>query len=249
MTTTTAPIAPDYQKKIEWLPLILRTVILFLLFFVPALLLAYRLTLKAIPAVTMLFPGREHMRIDNATLSPIAAFTRMTDTNQTSSPAAELTIDAHDFVQTLPDSIGDLTSLTSLTIRDQPIRELPSSIGNLENLKTLIITNAPLTRLPDSIGNLTHLTDLEIVGTDITSLPDTIGNLTNLERIDAPHNKLTSVPDAISNLPKLNEVDFSDNPLTVIPKFPESIYFIYLAQTKIPQKDLKALDDVKGIFY
>ena len=64
----------------------------------------------------------------------------------------------------LPESIGDLTNLTSLTIANFPITQLPESIGDLESLRRLHLGNLPLETLPDSFANLQNLTEVYISG-------------------------------------------------------------------------------------
>ena len=64
----------------------------------------------------------------------------------------------------LPESIGDLNNLTSLTVVNFPITQLPESIGDLENLRRLHLGNLPLETLPDSFANLQNLTEVYISG-------------------------------------------------------------------------------------
>lgn len=61
---------------------------------------------------------------------------------------------------TLPESIGNLTSLTYLNLESNSIKTLPESIGNLKSLKELLLSNNGLRTLPESIGNLNSLKEL-----------------------------------------------------------------------------------------
>jgi internalin A len=63
------------------------------------------------------------------------------------------------------------------------LTELPQSIGNLTNLTTLSLSDNQLTKLPESIGNLTNLEILYLDYNQLTELPESIGNLTNLEQL------------------------------------------------------------------
>ncbi|MFX0139847.1 MAG: leucine-rich repeat domain-containing protein, partial [Candidatus Hodarchaeota archaeon] len=54
----------------------------------------------------------------------------------------------------LPESIGNLSSLKELDLRDNKLTTLPESIGNLSSLKELDLRDNKLTTLPESIGNL-----------------------------------------------------------------------------------------------
>uniref|UniRef100_A0A2N9F1P7 Disease resistance R13L4/SHOC-2-like LRR domain-containing protein n=1 Tax=Fagus sylvatica TaxID=28930 RepID=A0A2N9F1P7_FAGSY len=97
----------------------------------------------------------------------------------------------------LPEGIGNLTSLQGLEISNCPnLTSLPEGIGNLTSLQSLDIPNCPnLTSLPEGIGNLTSLQRLEISNCpNLTSLPEGIGNLTSLQRLrlQLPQSDLTS---------------------------------------------------------
>jgi len=69
---------------------------------------------------------------------------------------------------TLPESIGNLTSLTTLYLEFNQLTTLPESIGNLTSLTTLYLEFNQLTTLPESIGNLTSLTYLDLDYTDVS---------------------------------------------------------------------------------
>lgn len=85
---------------------------------------------------------------------------------------------------TLPDEICLLTRLESLSIHHLPsgyhtipLASLPENIGHLTNLRSLTLTSTSIKALPDSIGRLTSLRSLEISYTGITELPDAIWSL------------------------------------------------------------------------
>ena len=58
---------------------------------------------------------------------------------------------------TLPESIGNLSLLKELYLRENHLLTLPESIGNLKSLRILNLNHNPLTTLPESIGNLSLL--------------------------------------------------------------------------------------------
>ena len=85
-------------------------------------------------------------------------------------------------LQSLPDSIGNLTKLRILDLSSNDLRELPDSIGNLKNLEELYLSkNYQFSKLPDSIGNLENLKILELNGTNLSTLPESMGSLANLK--------------------------------------------------------------------
>lgn len=94
-------------------------------------------------------------------------------------------------VRTLPDEIGELTQLTTLTFHKhsadetaQGIEALPATIGRLVKLKELFLGRHALKRLPDELGNLTALETFNMWhGAEVRTLPDTIGKLRNLKKL------------------------------------------------------------------
>ena len=65
----------------------------------------------------------------------------------------------------LPESIGQLTSLNHLIIKNTAIHSLPDALGDLSNLEYLEIgRNINLHDLPHTIGKLHQLTELNLEG-------------------------------------------------------------------------------------
>ena len=117
----------------------------------------------------------------------------------------------------LPQTIGNLTSLQSLGLMDSLIvGNLPSSLGNLSNLQTLFIEYAALTgNIPASLGNLKNLKNLVLAYTKLSGpIPNTLGKLNNLTQIFLVDNKLTgSIPPELGDLPKLYQLYLHTNQL------------------------------------
>ena len=89
-------------------------------------------------------------------------------------------------IETLPESIGDLTNLEKLGLAGcTSLVSLPESIGNLTFLRTLSLYECPsLQTIPESIRNLQSLTILDLTEcTSLVSLPDSIGELSSLEQL------------------------------------------------------------------
>ena len=114
------------------------------------------------------------------------------------------------FVDCLPQTIGTLRHLTTLTLRYTNIASLPPSIGQLINLEELDLgmTDHLLT-LPDEIGNLTRLKRLNLYHSNIISLPSFIGMLQNLETLNLFRTmNLDTLPDEIRNLSSSRELSW-----------------------------------------
>ena len=128
----------------------------------------------------------------------------------------ELRLDGNQLT-TVPDSIGQLTSLTYLSLRDNQLTTVPDSIGQLTSLTYLSLRGNQLTTVPDSIGQLTSLTQLFLHGNQLTTEPDSIGQLTSLTQLWLYDNQLTTVPDSIGQLTSLTELYLHGNQLTTVP--------------------------------
>jgi internalin A len=117
----------------------------------------------------------------------------------------------------VPDSIGQLTALTSLGLRGNQLTAVPDSIGQLTALTELVLTGNQLTAVPDWIGQLTALTGLFLSYNRLRAVPDSIGQLTALTTLGLNDNQLTAVPDWIGQLTPLTTLFLSGNQLTAVP--------------------------------
>jgi len=87
------------------------------------------------------------------------------------------------YAESIPESVGNLQSLTHLEVKDMDGRTivLPESVGGLKNLTHLSLWNwkGGLMVLPESIGDLKKLTSLHI-GKELERLPEGIVKLQSL---------------------------------------------------------------------
>jgi len=112
--------------------------------------------------------------------------------------------------------IGNLSSLTSLYLGHNNIKDIPSEIGNLTNLTTLYLSINNITDIPPEIGNLSSLTSLYLPENQIIEIPSEIGKLTNLTGLYLSDNKIRKLPSEIINLTNLTGLYLSDNQITEI---------------------------------
>ncbi|GBG88058.1 hypothetical protein CBR_g46427 [Chara braunii] len=120
-------------------------------------------------------------------------------------------------LKVLPDKIGCLSKLVTLSIRYSSLRILPSTIGHLSSLTRFEITDSHLESIPHEIGSLHKLVEFSIVTSSLASLPPTIGKLTSLRLLKIAHSKLTSIPDEIGNLGALVHLEVTRARLTALP--------------------------------
>lgn len=106
-----------------------------------------------------------------------------------------------------------MTGLVGLDLSYSAVETLPDSIGNLTGLRDLDLSLNNITVLPASLGSMSGLQSLYLDMSGLNSLPDTIGGLVNLKTLYAPRNHFTTLPAAIGALPALTTVDLYDNEL------------------------------------
>jgi RHS repeat-associated protein len=117
----------------------------------------------------------------------------------------------------LPESLGDLTSLDTLSLYSNSLTALPESLGNLTNLQVFYAFSNQLSSIPESIGNLSNLYTLRLHSNKLTSIPGSIGNLTKLDVLAVHFNQLSSLPESIGEMTNLEILYIEGNQLTSLP--------------------------------
>uniref|UniRef100_A0A7N2LK51 ADP-ribosyl cyclase/cyclic ADP-ribose hydrolase n=2 Tax=Quercus lobata TaxID=97700 RepID=A0A7N2LK51_QUELO len=111
----------------------------------------------------------------------------------------------------LPTSIGNLTGLASLNLKDcKNLKSLPSKF-EMEFLEILILSGCPnLKRIPEFGENMKNVSKLYLDGTAITKLPTSIENLTGLVSLNVKDCKnLMSLPSTFFNMKWLKDLNLS----------------------------------------
>jgi Leucine-rich repeat (LRR) protein len=93
----------------------------------------------------------------------------------------------------IPNSIGNLQNLSSLSLSDNQLSSLPESFGELKNLSYLYLYNNQLSSLPESFGELKNLSDLYLYNNQLSSLPESFGELKNLSDLNLSDNLFPSL--------------------------------------------------------
>ena len=113
------------------------------------------------------------------------------------------------------------------------LTSLPESIGNLTGLTSLDVSSTKLTSLPESIGNLTGLQSLDVSETRIASLPESLEKLSSLRKLPLQDLSLDRLPDSIRIIHfdfKTEEADIMDK----LSSFRKGIYIHNLYLSKQP---------------
>jgi len=118
----------------------------------------------------------------------------------------------------LPEEVGRLNALTSLTVKNNELTKLPKSITQLTNLQELIIESNEITELPADLGNLSKLHTLYAYRNQLTQLPESITTIDSLQVLWLHHNHIQTLPENIGELNLLEELWLHHNQLTNIPQ-------------------------------
>lgn len=106
-------------------------------------------------------------------------------------------------IKVVPEVIGNVVSIKSLSLIDTNIRDLPFSMKKLNNLKELNLNRTKIHQVPTVIGELNNLTHLYLGQTDIKIFPLEMQSLTKLENLALWETKLEVLPDWICSYKKL----------------------------------------------
>ena len=167
-------------------------------------------------------------------------------------------------LNSLPESIGNLSELAFLYLEWNLLTNLPDSFSQLTSLVSLTINNNWLTSLPSDFGNLNQLFFLDLGYNQLASIPESICQLEGLQYLYLFNNQLDSLPDCICDL----NIDWSGFDGGSYPYFgiganllccyiPECVensvnlelsldQFYYSTHLVAPQEDCLALGDLNG---
>lgn len=118
----------------------------------------------------------------------------------------------------IPESIGRLSALRELSIKQCSLEYLPETFGNLESLERLDLSNNRLSDLPESFGKLRSLKRLGLSSNSLQKLPENIGELDSLEWLNLSDNQLRGLPDSFDELKTLKFLVLMQNQFQEIPE-------------------------------
>jgi|GEM_PF-939054 len=117
-------------------------------------------------------------------------------------------------LDSLPESLFQLTQLTRLDVSDNRLNEIPESLGQLTKLQHLDVSLNHLSAVPWFVGQLTQLREFFAYSNQLESLPESLGELTGLHTLNVHENWLGGLPESLSRLTKLEFLDVSRNKLS-----------------------------------
>ncbi len=131
--------------------------------------------------------------------------------------AAKLDLSEKGITQ-LPEQIGQLANLRTLSVSANQLSTLPEQIGQLANLQELNLAANQLSTLPEQIGQLANLRWLKLIENQLSMLPEQIGQLANLQLLTLYNNQLSTLPEQIGQLANLQTLDLTGNQLSTLPE-------------------------------
>ncbi len=137
---------------------------------------------------------------------------------------------------TMPKEIGKLKKLVNLHIWSTDVSgSIPDEIGDLSSLEVVQIADnkSLIDILSPELGKLTNLKTLQVHGNAITgAIPKELGSMQNLKALSVRDNRLSgTIPPEFKQLKKLIEFRCSNNSITGglanLPKNPYDILWIF----------------------
>ncbi len=133
-----------------------------------------------------------------------------------------LSLEVSGHVITLPEELGDITTLKKLIIEPYSIKSqgarlmtIPASLYNLTQLEHLSIIKVGLDSLPHGISALSNLHTLDLEKNGLQYLPDDIGDLDAIESINVMNNILKELPSGLKNHATLTTLGVWQNRICV----------------------------------
>ncbi|XP_078719620.1 p53-induced death domain-containing protein 1 [Lampetra fluviatilis] len=151
---------------------------------------------------------------------------------------------ANNCLQELPEWLGQLRSLTQLSVKDNDLCSVPpSSLEGLSALCCLDLSNNRLETLPEELGSLLCLEDLDLSRNSLASLPASLSGMNRLKSLFLHDNRLISVPASLASLPALSRLDLCNNSLRSVPPEVAQLSFTQLKGNPIGRPETPPLHE------
>eukprot|EP01102_Stenamoeba_stenopodia_P015118 TRINITY_DN5119_c0_g1_i1.p1 TRINITY_DN5119_c0_g1~~TRINITY_DN5119_c0_g1_i1.p1 ORF type:complete len:975 (+),score=339.93 TRINITY_DN5119_c0_g1_i1:86-3010(+) len=120
-------------------------------------------------------------------------------------------------LQSVPNSIFELTKLEKLSLNHNSIKSIPDQIAALDSLKILNLAENEIQSLPAGFAGL-KLTTLQLAHNELSELPSELGSIQALTELDVSHNKLSAIPESFGNLAALKTLNIANNHISDLPE-------------------------------
>ena len=120
---------------------------------------------------------------------------------------------SYNCIESIPDSINELTQLTTLNLSYNSIVEFPAL--KLPKLSVLNVSGNKLKKIPELLSNESYnVSDLILSENAIEDIPEYLMNIsTTLKVLNLEKNVIRELPKLLSTLPKLKELLLKGNPV------------------------------------
>ena len=156
-------------------------------------------------------------------------------------------------IESLPEDIGKLLHISTLTLTSNKLCQIPHEIKNLENLRHLNLSNNQIKHLNEDLFlKLNQLETLNLSHNLLENLPKFSPENKRLAILNLSHNQLETLQDFPIELENLSHIDLSSNQFTTFPDTLlqlNSLKFIIIDSnqlTEIPNQ-LSQLHKLKGL--
>ena len=119
----------------------------------------------------------------------------------------------------VPSAIGGMRNLRSLILRGNDLESIPQWLLNLDSLTTLDLGDNKLSEMPDWIGQMANLTSITLCNNQLRQVPPPLRRLYNLHSIDIGENKIHELPFWMEDLNLLRSINISYTDLTELPSW------------------------------
>jgi internalin A len=124
---------------------------------------------------------------------------------------------SHNRLVTLPDSLRRLTQLEELNLEDNQFAVLPELLIDLPQLRVLRVSRNRSLQLPDWLSELSELRRFYLSGNSSSILPESLDRLRQLAALDLSSMDLRALPDCVLGLRSLQELNLSANNIQSLP--------------------------------
>jgi len=121
-------------------------------------------------------------------------------------------------LETLPESISNLTHLKELDISNNMITSLPNTFSELDKLQKLNYNLNRLEAVNPQLFNLKSLIELDLSNNWLKFFPALERQNNSLQKLNLESNYLMTLPESFDKLKNLRELDISGNKMLVLPE-------------------------------